>query len=115
MEICLVRIYYGIIHAALVGEIGNLNLAQQANGIALQSRLVDDTGILQDLLLEADAAQQLALLTLGCMILEILTEVALITGLSYRIANGWQLYVNHVLKFGHELIVTFLRHIFHFL
>ena len=43
------------------------------------------------------------------MILEILTEVALITGLSYRIANGWQLYVNHVLKFGHELIVTYLR------
>ena len=115
MQISLVRIYYGIIHAALVGEIGNLNLAQQANGIALQARLVDDTGILQDLLLEADAAQKLALLTLGCMILEILTEVALIAGLSYRIANGWQLYVNHVLKFGHELIVTFLRHIFHFL
>lgn len=86
MEICLVRIYYGIIHAALVGEIGNLNLAQQANGIALQARLVDDTGILQDLLFEADAAQQLALLTLGCMILEILTEVALIAGpqLSHR-------------------------------
>ena len=75
MKICLVRIYYGIIHAALVGEIGNLNLAQKANGIAFQSRLVDDTGILQDLLFEADAAQKLALLTLGCMLLEILTEV----------------------------------------
>ena len=65
MEICLVRIHYGIIHAALVGEIGNLNLAQQANGITLQARLVDDTGILQDLLLEADPAQQFTLFTLG--------------------------------------------------
>ena len=108
------RIYDNITHAALVGEIGNLNLAQQANGITLQSRLVDDTGILQNFLLEADAAQQFALLTFGSMILKILTEVALIAGLSYRIANGWQLYVNHVLKFGHELIVAFLRHIFHF-
>ena len=115
MQISLVRIYDNITHAALVGEIGNLNLAQQANGIALQSRLVDDTGILQDLLLEADAAQQFALLTLGSMILEILAEVTLVASLSNRIANGWQLYVNHVLKFGHELIVTFLRHIFHFL
>ena len=114
MQICLVRIYDNITHAALVGEIGNLNLAQQANGIALQSRLVDDTGILQDFLLEADAAQQFALLTLGSMILEILTEVTLVTSLSNRITNGWQLYVNHVLKFGHELIVAFLRHIFHF-
>lgn len=78
MKICLVRIYDNIIHAALVGEIGNLNLAQQANGIALQSRLIDDTGILQDLLLETDTAQQFALLTLGGMILEILTEVALV-------------------------------------
>ena len=114
MQISLVRIHDNITHAALVGKIGNLNLAQQANGIALQSRLVDDTGILQDLLLEADATQKLALLTLGSMILEILTEVALVASLSYRIANGWQLYVNHVLKFGHELIVAFLRHIFHF-
>ena len=72
------RIYDNITHAALVGEIGNLNLAQQANGIALQSRLVDDTGILQDLLLEADAAQQFALLTLGSMILEILAEEKLL-------------------------------------
>ena len=114
MQISLVRIYDNITHAALVGEIGNLNLAQQANGIALQSRLVDDTGILQNLLLEADAAQQFALLTLGSMILEVLTEVTLVASLSNRIANGWQLYVNHVLKFGHELIVAFLRHIFHF-
>ena len=114
MQISLVRIYDNIAHTALVGEIGNLNLAQQANGIALQSRLVDDTGILQDLLLEADAAQQFALLTLGSMILEVLTEVTLVASLSNRIAYGWQLYVNHVLKFGHELIVAFLRHIFHF-
>ena len=84
------------------------------NGIALQSRLVDDTGILQDFLLEADAAQQFALLTLGSMILEILAEVTLVASLSNCIANGWQLYVYHVLKFGHELIVAFLRHIFHF-
>ena len=108
------RIYDNITHAALVGEIGNLNLAQQANGITLQSRLVNDTGILQNLLLEADAAQQFALLTLGSMILEVLTEVTLVASLSNRIANGRQLYVNHVLKFGHELIVAFLRHIFHF-
>ena len=114
MQISLVRIHDNITHAALVGEIGNLNLAQQANGIALQSRLVDDTGILQNLLLEANAAQQFALLTFGSMILEILTEVTLVASLSYRIANGWQLYVNHLLKFGHELIVAFLRHIFHF-
>ena len=72
------RIYDNITHAALVGEIGNLNLAQQANGITLQSRLVDDTGILQNLLLEADAAQQFALLTFGSMILEILAEVTLV-------------------------------------
>ena len=114
MQISLVRIYDNITHAALVGEIGNLNLAQQANGITLQSRLVDDTGILQNLLLEADAAQQFALLTLGSMILEILAEVTLVASLSNCIANGWQLYVYHVLKFGHELIVAFLRHIFHF-
>ena len=68
MQISLMRIYDNIAHAALVGEIGNLNLAQQANGITLQSRLVDDTGILQDLLLEADATQKLSLLTLGSMI-----------------------------------------------
>ena len=108
------RIYDNITHAALVGEIGNLNLAQQANGIALQSRLVDDTGILQNLLFEADAAQQFALLTFGSMILEILAEVTLVASLSNRITNGRQLYVYHVLKFGHELIVAFLRHIFHF-
>ena len=113
MQISLVRIHYGIIHAALIGEIGNLNLAQQANGITLQARLVDDTGILQNLLFETDAAQQFALLALGSLILEILAEVTLVASLSYRIANGWQLYVNHVLKFGHELIVAFLSHIFH--
>ena len=33
----------------------------------------------------------------------------------FSTSNGWQLYVYHVLKFGHELIVAFLRHIFHFL
>ena len=94
-------------------HISNLHLAQQSHLVALQSRLVYYAGILQNLLLETDSAQQLALLSLGSMILKVLAEVALVASLGYGVTHSRQFHLYHVLKFSHELIVAFLRHIFH--
>ena len=113
MKVCLVRIHYGVSHTALIGHISNLHLAQQSHLVALQSRLVYYAGILQNLLLETDSAQQLTLLSLGSMILKVLAEVALVACLGYGVTHSRQFHLYHVLKFSHELIVAFLRHIFH--
>ena len=85
MKVSLVRIHYGVSHAALISHIGNLHLTQQSHLVALQSRLVYYTCILQNLLLETDSAQQLALLSLGSMILKVLAEVALVACLGYGV------------------------------
>ena len=107
------RIDDAVSHTALGRKIGNPYLTQQAYSITLKTGLIDDTGILQDLLLETDPAQQFTLFTLGSMIFKVFTEVTLVTSLSDSITHGWQLHVHHVLKLGYEFVIAFLRHIFH--
>ena len=51
MKIRLMRIDNAIGHTALGGKIGNPYLTQQTYSITLKTGLIDDTGILQDLLL----------------------------------------------------------------
>ena len=98
------RIDDAVSHTALGGKIGNPYLAQQTYSITLKTGLVDDTGILQDLLLETDPTQQFTLFTLGSMIFKVFTEVTLVTSLSDSITHGWQLHVHHVLKLGYEFV-----------
>ena len=57
MKIRLMRIDNAIGHTALGGKIGNPYLTQQAYSITLKTGLIDDTSILQDLLLETDPTQ----------------------------------------------------------
>ena len=104
MKVRLMRIDDAVSHTAIGGKIGNPYLAQQTYSITLKTGLVDDTGILQDLLLETDPAQQFTLFTLGSMIFKVFTEVTLVTSLSDSITHGWQLHVHHVLKLGYEFV-----------
>ena len=108
MDIRLVRTHDGVSHLKLIGEIGNLHLTQQAHGITFEARLVDDSRILQHLALETDSTQQSALLTLGGMILEVLTQVTLVASLSDGITHGRQFHLLQMFQFGYQLIVAFL-------
>jgi hypothetical protein len=47
------------------------------------------------------------------MILEVLTEVTLVASLGYRFSYLREFYALQLMQFGHEFVVTFLRHIFH--
>ena len=80
----------GVGHVTAIGLVGHLDLAEQTDDIVGEVGGIEHTGILQDTLHETDASQQTALLTLGSMVLEILAEVALVTGLGNGISDLWQ-------------------------
>ena len=81
----------GVGGAGVVGEIGDFHLREQAYGIGAQAVGVEDSCVLQHLLLEAYAAQQAPLLALGGMILEVFAEVALCAGFGNGLSDAWQL------------------------
>ena len=98
----------GIAHASLIVHVGHLDLAEQSDAVAAQHGAVDDAGILQHALTEADLTEQTPLFALGGMILEVLAEVALVASLGNGVAHGGQLDALQVAEFGYQLVVALL-------
>ena len=77
----------GILHAAVVGRVRYLHLAEQPHAVRVEPALVDDACVLQHLVHEAYAAHDASLLALGGMIFEVLAQVALVACLRNGVAH----------------------------
>mgnify|MGYP000547101127 CR=1 FL=1 len=67
-EVCLVRADDGILHAAVVGRVRYLHLAEQPHAVRVEPALVDDACVLQHLVHEAYAAHDASLFALGFLV-----------------------------------------------
>ena len=83
------------------------------DGVAPEMGGVDDAGIGQHALFEANAPQQASLLTFGGMVFKVLAEVSLVAGLGNGFPNLGKFYKLHVTEFGYQFVVAFLGHVFH--
>lgn len=112
-QVSLVRIDDGIGSTSAGSKIGDLYLAEKTCYLTLELRSVKHTRKLKDILLETDLAEKLAVFAFGSVILEVLAEIALSTGLDKSSLDLWEFDIDEMIDFSYELVVAFLRHIFH--
>lgn len=108
LEVGLVRIDDRVCHLGVGGEVGYLHLAEEAHGVAAELGGVHDSCMLEDALLETYAAEEDALGALGCVVLKVLAEVALLACFLDFSFHSRKFYLNELLQFGYKTIVAFL-------
>ena len=98
---------------AVIVQIRELYPTQQPYAVTAEALHINHPRIFQHTLLKTDPAQQTRLLALGSMIFEVLAEITLIASLRYRVLHARQLHLFQLTKFFYDLVVAFLRHVFH--
>ena len=106
--VCLMRADDSVSHLLVVGDVQKLHLREQLYSVGFSLRSRQHTGIHQDLLQEADAAENPAVLTLGSTVLVVLAEVTLVAGFLYGLYGFRQTLLDKVVELVVELVVAFL-------
>lgn len=94
-------------HLLVRAEMCELNLAQQGNPVLRQCAPVNDAGMLEYFLQEADAADSLALGPSGSPVFEILAKVTLGPGLGQFVLDARIFHVDEIIEFGGYFVVSF--------